>query len=356
MNSNTLKLSSDMQNLKNDILLIADEIVEMQCNLQPSNENVGNQYSIEDTKYNIEYLFSAVLMGSKLIISEYIKWLYILLKNTKVPDETIEIFYQSTKEVLYKRVISKKISLNTFDIIAEYIDAGIKSLKYDIKEPETFIYTDNPYFEQLNSYTKYILSADKNSAVNVIKDMLSKNVSIKDFYKYIFQPFQLELGRLWHLNKITVAKEHYSTATTQFIMSLLYEKIFKTKKNGNVFVGTCINGELHELGIRMVCDYIESNQWDTHYLGANMPDESIVQFAKDKLPDVIAISCTMPFNIIKIEELIIKIRNAGLNSYIMVGGYPFNVDFELWKKVGADGYSKNFEEAYQKVQSLDLKR
>lgn len=155
-----------------------------------------------------------------------------------------------------------------------------------------------------------------------------------------------EIGRMWHINKTNVAQEHYATAVTQFIMSLLYEKIFLIPHKSKTLLGTCVSGELHELGIRMLCDYFESMGWDTYYFGANMPDNDIVDITARKSPDIVAISCTMTYNILKVKELIFKIKSQNKDIRIMVGGYTFNIDETLWKKVGADDFSIDFESAY----------
>ena len=106
-----------------------------------------------------------------------------------------------------------------------------------------------------DQYLEKLLQKDRYGAEALIKEILAGGVSIKDVYLKVFQPVQWEIGRLWQINKITVAMEHYCTAATQFIMSRLYEYIFSTEKNGLSFVATSVSNELHELGIRMVSDF-----------------------------------------------------------------------------------------------------
>jgi hypothetical protein len=36
-------------------------------------------------------------------------------------------------------------------------------------------------------------------------------------------------------------------------------------------VAACVSGELHEIGVRMLCDLLEMEGWNTIYLGANVP-------------------------------------------------------------------------------------
>ena len=113
-------------------------------------------------------------------------------------------------------------------------------------------------------------------------------------------------------------------------------------------VTTCVPGELHEIGARMVTDFFEMHGWDTYYLGANMPIESVINYLIDIKPQFLAISATMTYHLSSVEEMIRIVRSpSGTNPdlKIMVGGYPFKVVTGLWKIVGADGYAENAEEA-----------
>jgi len=69
----------------------------------------------------------------------------------------------------------------------------------------------------------------------------------------------------------------------------------------------------------------------------------VIEFIKQKRPDATEISVTVTINLLKAIELIDKIRKDEEMSdiKILVGGYPFNIDKELWKKVGTDLYVPN---------------
>jgi len=83
-------------------------------------------------------------------------------------------------------------------------------------------------------------------------------VPVKRIYLDVFQATQYEVGRLWQLNEVGVGEEHYCTAATQLIISQLYPQIFASEKGPNTLVATCVAGDLHELGARMVTDFFES--------------------------------------------------------------------------------------------------
>ena len=345
--SDTIKSKIDL--LRPNLPFIIKEINDRQYDIQPEFKKYGAKgilHALDDAKTNLDYLFSAIEADSCILFQQYNRWVNTLFINLKLPVDSMETFYYCTKQV-FKELFDKGLmDENLYSKFIEYIEIGILSLKSEEYETISYFQKDNPFKELLQKYSDYVFSGDKISAIRLFNDISKSHIKIKDIYKYILQPFQLELGNLWHENKISVAQEHYSTAVSQVAMSLLYERVFATPKNEKIFLGTCVQGELHEFGLRMVCDYMEYCGWNTYYLGANMSHNSIIKMINERKPDIITISCAMIFNISKVQDLIQTIKKSGITTPIMVGGYPFNLDKQLWNKVGADAYSMDFEDAY----------
>jgi len=57
--------------------------------------------------------------------------------------------------------------------------------------------------------------------MELIESMATDTGSIFNLYVNILQPAQREIGRLWQVNSISVAVEHYATATAQQILHRL---------------------------------------------------------------------------------------------------------------------------------------
>ena len=199
------------------------------------------------------------------------------------------------------------------------------------------------FYELAKNYMDALLNLQRDEAGRMIIKAVEEGTDIKDIYIHVFESSQHEIGRLWQTNIITVAQEHFCTAATQMIMSQLYPYIFRTDKIGRRLVASCVAGEMHEMGVRMVADIFEMEGWDTYYLGANTPNESIIHTIIDLKPDIIAISASIHYNIAAVMDLIKTIRNISeiSNVKIMVGGRPFLMAPELWRKVGADGCPSN---------------
>ena len=137
------------------------------------------------------------------------------------------------------------------------------------------------------AYLEALLGGDRQTASRLLLDAVESGTPLKDIYQ-VFQRSQYEIGRLWQMNKITVAQEHYCSAATQLIMSLLYPRVFNTERIGRTLVAACVQGDLHEIGMRIVANFFELEGWGTSYLGANMPTSGIVDALVQRRPDALA--------------------------------------------------------------------
>jgi methanogenic corrinoid protein MtbC1 len=203
-------------------------------------------------------------------------------------------------------------------------------------------------------YFRALLRGDRHLASRLVLQAVEDGVPIRSIYRHVFQPAQHELGRLWQLNQISVAEEHYCTAATQLIMSQLYKYVFSSNRIGKTVVVVCVSGDLHELGARMVADFFEMEGWDSYYTGAGTPLSGVVQAIAARRADLLAISATIPHHVRDVKDLIEMVRRrpefAGLK--IIVGGLPFARDPELWRTVGADGTGTDAESAVAAANTL----
>jgi methanogenic corrinoid protein MtbC1 len=186
-------------------------------------------------------------------------------------------------------------------------------------------------------YVDLLRHADRGAAINLVLRAADKH-RVEDIYTGLLQEAQYEVGRLWEANEISVAQEHYSTAVTQLVMSLLYPRISETPKTRGTFAGVCVEGEMHEIGIRMVCDLFELRGWQSFYLGSSMPAAELLRFIEEKRPDVIGISAIFEANVESARQLIVQVRSIAASGVtILAGGLPFVRYPELWREIGADG-------------------
>ncbi len=210
-----------------------------------------------------------------------------------------------------------------------------------------FITPNMPLSELSRKYLKALLSRETSQSKELILQAVEKGVSIKDIYLYVFQPVQYEVGWLWESGKISVGQEHYCTNATQLIMSMLYSRIFTGAAKGRRLLAACVQGELHELGLRMLSDFFEMEGWNTDYIGANTPSESIVSVLESTKYDLLAVSVTMHDRLEDAKKLIHAVNASPQTGDIpiFVGGYTFLHVDSMWQKIGADGTATDAQQA-----------
>jgi methanogenic corrinoid protein MtbC1 len=208
--------------------------------------------------------------------------------------------------------------------------------------------------EIYRDYLAAIRSGDRREAFSVIDAAREADMELGALYVEVFQPAMREIGRLWQENEITVADEHLATAITQAAMARAFEQVFAWgPERGRSLIAACADLERHEVGLRMICDLLELRGWDTTYLGATVPVESLVAMVQRKRPDVVALSAAIAPHLPRLRMMIGEIRELIPDPpLILVGGRPFLEDPTLATRLGAD---LTAPDALQAVELLELK-
>lgn len=220
--------------------------------------------------------------------------------------------------------------------------------------PREFILRDAPLGVLAENYLEAMLACERNRAGDLVMEAVDRGATLRDIYLHVFQPVQYEIGWLWQSGLISVGHEHYCTNSTQLIMSTLYPRLFSGKQSGKRVLAACVQGELHELGLRMLTDFFEMDGWDTQFLGANMPVDGVVGILEEWGADVLAIGVTMHYHLDEAQRLIRAARDSsrGRDTVILVGGYTCRVVDNLWQKLGADGTAADAQQAIELASRL----
>jgi MerR family transcriptional regulator, light-induced transcriptional regulator len=204
-----------------------------------------------------------------------------------------------------------------------------------------------------SAYLRAVLDGDRRKAFEVVDRALDVGLDLGTVYLQVFQPTLREVGRLWQENRISVADEHLATAITQAAMVRLFERVFSWKPGGRrSLLAACVDTERHEMGLRMLCDLLELEGWDTSYLGASVPTDSLVAMIERKKPDAVALSVAIAPHLSGLSEVISTIR-ARLDDdapLILVGGRPFLDDPDLALRLGADLTARDAAQAVDLLQ------
>jgi methanogenic corrinoid protein MtbC1 len=308
----------------------------------------GIAENVLEVEHHLAFLSEAVASSAPALFTTYVQWARAMRQARKV---AVTDLAENLK--ILREIVSDQLPVETAGVAAEYLEQALSSFDSNLAEP-SHLTGDDPMARLARSYLNALLHSTRRHAANIINDAANGGTDVREIYLRVFQPVLYEIGRLWQNNEISVAQEHYASATTQFVMSQLYPYIFNADRLGKVLVAACVSGDLHEIGLRMVADYFEMSGWDTHYLGANVPVSDLPDLTIKQHADVLALSVTMIFDLSAIRDTIKAVRNREecKEMAILVGGNPFNIAPGLWRGVGADGYAPDAATALKVAEGL----
>ena len=106
---------------------------------------------------------------------------------------------------------------------------------------------------------------------------------------------------------------------------------------GTVVAGAVL-GDIHSIGIEMVCTLLVAAGFEVHYLGIDVSPERFISAVKEKGADILAMSALLTVTAAEQRKVIEQLSDAGLREQVkvMVGGGAISADFAA--KIGADGY------------------
>lgn len=168
-----------------------------------------------------------------------------------------------------------------------------------------------------------LLTGKRNICSKIIHEHLNNHTSIELTYEELIKKTLYKVGELWEFNKISVATEHLASAIIEAILNEIYPKVITNEKNDKKAIVACVENEFHQIGIKMVSDIFELNNWNSYFLGANTPTNELISYAKIIKPDILAISLSIYFHLPILEEMTQKIRAVFPDLPILVGGQAF---------------------------------
>ncbi|WP_333570742.1 cobalamin B12-binding domain-containing protein [Thermodesulfobacterium commune] len=310
------------------------------------------QMMFDNHRHHVNFMINVFKFSMFELLVRMVPWVYRSYHNHGFTYDYFLVELETWKKAI-KKFLSKPSSdeiMKTYDWLIEKHEKMI-----DLSKDEAVftIKLEGEWEEKKNQFLYYILEGDFEKALKFTKKIVKRPEDLQDFYLNIIQPALYDVGNLWEQGKISVAEEHLATSIVGRIIANLYLLFSKTQKSKLKAIVTATPNEFHELGCRMVADFLEMDGWDVLYLGANVPEEELINIVKKTKPKLLAISVTMPFNITKAQRIIESLKTLGDHvPKIMVGGIAFNLMPDLYKKIGADFWAKDAKEAVEVARKI----
>lgn len=176
---------------------------------------------------------------------------------------------------------------------------------------------------QHKEFLEHLISGDRPSCSKYAHHYIEQNHTIPELYENVLKTSLYDIGKLWEYNQISVATEHLAAAIAEAILNEFYQDIASTEKPDKKIVLSCVEEELHQIGIKMISDLFEMNGWHSYFLGANTPSKDLIGYTRVIKPDLLGISMSIYFHLPGFEDMLRRIRKEFPDLPVLVGGQAF---------------------------------
>lgn len=181
---------------------------------------------------------------------------------------------------------------------------------------------------------------EKEAIVDLVKKALADGIDPLDITKKGLSEAMNVVGEKFGSGKLFLPQVMLAAETMQAAFNTIKEIIPASDSldKGTVVVAT-VKGDIHDLGKNIVAALLENNGYKIIDLGKDVEPEVIVQAIKDNKASMVGICSLMTTTMPQIDNTIAAIREAGLDTKVMVGGAVVSQDYA--DQAGADLYAKD---------------
>jgi methanogenic corrinoid protein MtbC1 len=166
------------------------------------------------------------------------------------------------------------------------------------------------------------LAGDPDQARALVLAADAAGLSLMSLYGDVFSAILIEVGTRWEQGRLTVSQEREISEAIKDLITETAARHQPDQHHGPVVVAASVHGELHEIGIRMICGLLGSAGFVIFYMGPNIESRFLVEASKRHKPGAVLLSIQNSENLPALEEAIGRIHDEAGDSVpsVVVGG------------------------------------
>jgi len=199
--------------------------------------------------------------------------------------------------------------------------------------------------------TRAVINGERDSIVALVEEAFSQGLTPMQVSSEGFLPGLEEVGRRFEKNIFFLPQVMQSADTMQTGFARLKEEMkgqpFESR--GRILMAT-VEGDIHDIGKNIVCTLLENHGFEVFDIGKNVSAATIIAKAKEFSVHAVGLSALMTTTMSEMDNVIKKLRAAGVKTFTMVGGAV--VTQEYADRIGADLYARDAMEAVARIKDL----
>ncbi|WP_127782736.1 cobalamin-dependent protein [Rhodococcus sp. X156] len=189
------------------------------------------------------------------------------------------------------------------------------------------------------AYFRTVEEFDLHGASDLVVGLLDDGMPVDRIITEVLAPAQVSIGQRWESGQWSVADEHVATSVTEAALAALtYAAVPRRGEHTRHVAVACVEGEWHSLPARMAAAIAgATGELRVTMLGPSMPAEQLHRRLSVGDIDVVALSCSMPTNLVGAARCIAVAHD--LEVPVVVGGRALGAHPRRAQAIGADAWA-----------------
>lgn len=174
------------------------------------------------------------------------------------------------------------------------------------------------------AYNLALVNGDREAANAVVDELVTGKYSLADIYMSLIIPALESIGDSWCAGSVGIGQEKLATQIVLAQMDGLRAKFVSERRSSFRVMVSCVEGEAHYIGARMFADLCLARGWWVDFLGPDVPNLAIVDMARRRYPQLLALSLTMDRGIEHASKLASELELLSAPPKLLLGGQGAN--------------------------------
>lgn len=163
-----------------------------------------------------------------------------------------------------------------------------------------------------------LVDGDESAAAAVARSIVDDGGPVTDFIQQVLVPPLQRIGVDWSRGSVSVWQEHRASAITERILGEIARSP-RGRRRGVAMVAAA-EGDRHSVATTMAAVALRDNNWTVHHLGADIPNDELIEFCRREPVDIAVITVTNPGSRASANRVAKRIDALGITTLVGAPG------------------------------------
>ncbi len=294
-----------------------------------------------DLEVRILQLAEAVAFDAGDLFADAVAWYRTALASREVADDYLKESLRAVGEAL-----ARELPPECFAPVERILQPAMAAAQRPPERPPSPIEQQGPFTTLAQRFLLAVLEGRGDDAIDMLRAALDQGATVAQMHDHVLIPSQHEVGRMWMLGEAPIADEHYASQVAAQALVVLQQRIARPRPDAPHVMAFGVAGNLHDLGIKLIAQRLQSAGYRVTTLGSDMPASDLPWAIADRPCDLLACSAAMLLHLGQARAVVeVRDKELGGKPPILVGGGPFLRVPDLHLRLGAEAGAGTAEAA-----------